>query len=169
MILGILFVKCLTGWLIECTNHEMLREMLTAAPQTIVLTVVNQLPSNVYKKIPTSNFTAILGIGTRFAPPQRPENEKSGHAAPKNDVTALRERIYSRALQSAHFPQFASSFLHSPSDAPALSGRQSEHPLPLPPLASGSEQSVHPPWEADAGVAFVAVPLPALRSSTIPS
>jgi len=28
-----------------------------------------------------------------------------------------------------------------------------------------SEQSVHPPWEADAGVAFVAAPPVALRSS----
>ena len=33
----------------------------------------------------------------------------------------------------------------------------------------GTEQSVHPPWETDAGAAFVAAPSPVARSSMIPS
>ena len=77
-------------------------------------------------------------------------NEKGGHAAPKNDVTAFR---YFASMQASHLPQFASSL----------------QSLPQPPLASGTEQSVHPPWETDAGAAFVAAPSPVARSSMIPS
>ena len=83
---------------------------------------------------------------------RRRKQKKGGHAIPKNGVTAfVRFSLYSPSLQSAHLPQFASS-LQSP---------QSE-------LASGSEQSVHPPWEAEAGAALV-VASPVARSSIIPS
>ena len=78
------------------------------------------------------------------------ENKKAVTPFRRNDVTAFR---YFATLQASHVPQFASSLLS----------------LPQPPLASGREQSVHPPWEADAGAAFVAAPPPAARPSMIPS
>lgn len=87
------------------------------------------------------------GIGTRFAPPR--EGRKKADAP----VARARPPVAHLSVQSVHLPQFASSL----------------HPPPEPPLASGTEQSEHPPWQDADGVAFVAAPPPVARSSMIPS